>query len=85
MLRKKLSEEQDNFYTYSAEHLTLSFPMVNEGDEVTKEREEAKSKWKTKAGFDNKDKKANFNEHPKRPPQSVIDDLQRSYWSEKQD
>lgn len=31
--------------------------------------------WKTKAGFDNLDKKKNFNEHPKKPPLSKVEEL----------
>jgi len=35
--------------------------------------------WKTKNGFDNLDKKSTFNLHPKKPHQSVLDDLKTSY------
>ena len=31
--------------------------------------------WKTKTGFDILNKKENYNEHPKKPPQSVVDSL----------
>lgn len=40
-----------------------------------KEKEENETKWKTKNGFDNLIKKNNYAEHPKKPPQSTIDDL----------
>ena len=44
-----------------------------------KEKEENESKWKTKKGFDNLIKKNNYAEHPKKPPQSIVDDLQIPY------
>lgn len=49
--------------------------MVNENEIKVKEKEENESRWKTKFGFDNVMKKSNLNEHPKRPPNSVIEDL----------
>jgi hypothetical protein len=44
-----------------------------------KEKEENEIKWKTKNGFDNLIKKENFALHPKKPPQSILDDLQIPY------
>lgn len=44
-----------------------------------KEKEENESKWKTKTGFDNVMKRNDFTTHPKKPPQSIIDDLQIPY------
>jgi hypothetical protein len=40
---------------------------------------ENESKWKTKKGFDYIMKKENWNEHPKKPAQSAIDDLKIPY------
>lgn len=40
-----------------------------------KEKEENESQWKTKNGFDTVLKKTNYNIHPKKPSQSIIDDL----------
>ena len=40
-----------------------------------KEKEENERRWKTKSGFDNVMKRLNWNEHPKRPAQSTIDNL----------
>lgn len=44
-----------------------------------KEKEFNESKWKTKTGFDNLIKKQSYTEHPKKPPQSILDDLQIPY------
>ena len=55
------------FYTYSAEHLSLAFPIVNENEIALKEKEENERRWKTKNGFDNVDKTLNWNAHPKAP------------------
>ena len=57
----------------------MAFPLVNENEVKMKQKEESEARWKTKAGFDNLIKNANFAEHPKKPPQSVIDDLQIPY------
>lgn len=43
------------------------------------ERKASEARWKTKKGFDNKDKVENFNAHPKKPPQAVLEDLRHSY------
>ncbi len=59
--------------------MTLAFPLINENELKMKEKEEMEAKWKTKKGFDNLIKNANYAEHPKRPPQSVLDDLQVPY------
>lgn len=44
-----------------------------------KDKEENEIKWKTKNGFDNLIKKNNYAEHPKKPPQCTVDDLQIPY------
>jgi hypothetical protein len=44
-----------------------------------KEKEESEARWKTKKGFDNLIKNSNYAEHPKKPPQSVLDDLTIPY------
>ena len=44
-----------------------------------KEKEQNELGWKTKNGFDNLVKKQNYAEHPKKPPGSIIDDLQIPY------
>jgi hypothetical protein len=50
---------------------------VNENQIKVKEKEDNESKWKTKDGFHNisRKKKDDYTLHPKKPPQSVIDDL----------
>ena len=82
-LRKHIANDPSNFYTYSKEHLSLAFPLVNENEIKMKEKEAGEAKWKTKAGFDTLNKKTNFNAHPKQPPQSVMDDLKIPFVQQK--
>lgn len=44
-----------------------------------KEKQENEARWKTKTGFENVLKKNDYSIHPKKPPQSVIDDLTIPY------
>jgi hypothetical protein len=44
-----------------------------------KEKTDNESRWKTKSGFDYLMKRANINEHPKKPHATVIDDLKHSH------
>ena len=78
-MRQQISKDQTKFYTYSNEHLSLAFPIVNENEIALKEKEENERGWKTKSGFDNVMKRLNWNEHPKRPAQSTIDNLKIPY------
>lgn len=50
-----------------------------------KEKEDNEARWKTKNGFDNLIKNANYAEHPKKPPQSILDDLQIPYVEQMKD
>jgi len=74
-MRKHIAQDSANFYTYSKDHLSLAFPVVNENEIAKLEKEHNEARWKTKSGFDNLGKKTNWNEHPKKPPQSGIDEL----------
>ena len=78
-LRKRIADDKGNFYSYSKEHLSLAFPLINENEIKVKEKEANQARWKTQKGFDNMLKQLNPNEHPKKPHQSMIDDLQHSY------
>lgn len=78
-VRKQITNDTKNFYTYSKDFLSLAFPLINENEIKMKEKEDSEAKWKTKTGFDNVLKKSSFTEHPKKPPQSIIDDLQIPY------
>ncbi len=82
-MRKQVASDSGNYYTYAkgggADFLTLAFPLVNEHEIKIKEKEDNEAKWKTKTGFDNVLKKESFTVHPKKPPQSIIDDLQIPY------
>lgn len=62
-----MSKDPSKFYTYSKEHLSLAFPIINENEIKIKEQEDNQKKWKTKNGFDNIMKNLNWNQHPKKP------------------
>ena len=51
-LRKHIANDPSNFYTYSKEHLSLAFPLINERDEAMKDKLQNEANWKTKSGFD---------------------------------
>ena len=55
--------------------MSLAFPLVNENEIELKAKEENEAGWKTKGGFDTVLKRENWNEHPKKPAQSTIDNL----------
>jgi len=48
---------------------------VDENEIEYKEKLDNEAQWKTRNGFDNLDKKTNYNLHGKKPHQSVLDDL----------
>ena len=70
-----VENDKAHFYTYSKEYLSQSFPLVNENLIAVKEKQDNESRWKTPSGFDVHGKKSNWNEHPKKPHQAVMDDL----------
>ena len=74
-LRKLIEHDRANFYTYSKEYLSQSFPLVNENLIAQRDKAENEARWKTKAGFDVHGKKTAWNEHPKKPHQATMDDL----------
>jgi hypothetical protein len=78
-LRKEILKDSTKFYTYSKEHLSLAFPLVNENEIAHKEKMDNEAKFKTKGGFDNVMKRLNWNEHPKKPAQSTIEGLRNPY------
>jgi hypothetical protein len=45
-LRKHVSIDKSNFFTYSKEHLSLAFPLVNEHEAALKEKQDAEARWK---------------------------------------
>ena len=57
----------------------MAFPLINENEIAMKAKQDNEAGWKTKKGFDNVMKRQNWAEHPKKPPQSVIDNLQIPY------
>ena len=66
-MRKVISQDKDHFYTYGKESLSGAFPIVNENQVKMKAKLESESRWITKKGFDNLNKRQNWNEHPKKP------------------
>ena len=78
-MRKQIAEDPKHFYSYGKDFLSLAFPIVNEHEQRLKEKEDSEARWKTQKGFDNLLRNENFNAHPKKPPQSVLDDLQIPY------
>ena len=85
-IRKTVANDKANFYTYSPEHLSLAFPLVNENEIAMKEKILNQSKWKTPDGFHNvtKRSKEEYSIHPKKPPQSILDDLKDPFYQQKQ-
>ena len=80
-----MAKDSSKFYTYSAEHLSLAFPIVNENEIAVKEKEENERRWKTKAGFDNVMKRENWNEHPKRPDEFTMHKLKIPYHEQREE
>ena len=85
-IRKSVAEDKAHFYTYSPDHLSLAFPIINENEIEVKEKMLNQSKWRTPEGFHNvtKKPKEEYNMHPKKPPQCVLDDLRDPYYIQKQ-
>ena len=78
-----IENDRANFYTYSKDYLSQSFPLVNENLIAQKEKADNESRWKTKAGFDVHGKKTAWNEHPKKPSPATMDDLKIPYVQQK--
>ena len=74
-LRDEIAKESGKFYTYSKEHLSLAFPVVNENQIAVKAKMENEARWKTENGFDRLGKKLNWNAHPKDPDPAKKDAL----------
>ena len=74
-MRSEIAKDPTKFYTYSTEHLSLAFPVVNENEIAVRAKEENEARWKTAKGFDNVMKKLNWNAHPKKPDQARCEDL----------
>jgi hypothetical protein len=86
IIRKKVEQDNAHFYTYSPEHLSLAFPIVNENEIEQNEKALNQSKWRTKEGFQNvtKKPKEEYNMHPKKPPQDMLDDLKEPFYIQKE-
>ena len=74
-MRSEIAKDPTKFYTYSSEHLSLAFPIVNENEIAVREKEANEARWKTAKGFDNVMKRQNWNEHPKKPDAARCEDL----------
>ena len=77
-----MSNDKRNFFTYSKDHLSLAFPLVNEHEAARQAKLDNQAKWKNASGFV-KQKKENFNLHDKKPPVSVQDALKSAYYIER--
>jgi hypothetical protein len=53
--------------------------MVNENEIAVKEKEENERRWKSKEGFDNVNKRLNWNEHSKAPHYATVAELKIPY------
>ena len=78
-MRKVISQDKEHFYTYSKDSLSGAFPVVNENEVKVKAKLESESRWLTKRGFDKIGKRANWNEHPKKPDQAKVENLKYPY------
>ena len=74
-MRKIVANDPEHFYTYSKDFLSGSFPLVNENQIKVKEKLQSEARWLTKRGFDQYGKRANWNEHPKKPDLATIENL----------
>lgn len=84
-LRKSVAADPSKFYTYSADYLSLAFPIVNENEIAMKAKEENERRWRTKEGFDNVMKTANWNLHPKRPDEFTMHQLKIPYHEQRKE
>lgn len=57
---------------------------MNEDENNAQEKSDNQNGWKTKSGFDILNKKENYNLHPKKPPQSKVDELTIPYLYQKE-
>ena len=81
-MRKHIVQEaKSKFFTYTKQHLRLAFPLVNEADIDSKAKIDNETRWKTRDGFRDL-RKLNLNEHPKKPPTSVIDNIRQNPYYE---
>ena len=78
-MRTEIAKDPTKFYTYSSEHLSLAFPIVNENEIAVREKEHNEARWKTKSGFDNVMKRLNWNAHPKAPDLATVQNLKIPY------
>jgi hypothetical protein len=46
-LRKTISNDRSKHYTYSKDHLSLAFPIVNEAEVALEEKSRNQARWKT--------------------------------------
>ena len=74
-VRKTIAGDKEHFYTYSKEYLSGAFPLVNEHEARVKAKVDSEARWLTKNGFDNLNKRQNWNEHPKKPDPAKLEDL----------
>ena len=77
LLRKKLSEDHRNHYTYGKDYLSLSMAMVNEEELAHTAKMEAQAKFVDPRGFVYPAARTGkeCNEHPKKLAEALVEDL----------
>ena len=81
-MRKVIAKDHANYYTFSKDYNSGAFPVVNENEQAQDEKRHNEGKWRSKAGFDILNKRKNWNELPKKVPESVADNLTIPYISQ---
>jgi hypothetical protein len=57
----QIAKDKANFYTYSKEFMSGAFPIIDEKDNIVKDRVDQEARWKSKNGFDILNKRENWN------------------------
>ena len=78
-MRKIIAEDKQHYYTYSNDFLGGAFPVVNEETQIASEKADSQARWITPTGFDNLNKRINWNQHPKKPDSAKLSDLSYPY------
>ena len=78
-LRKQILYDKKHYYTYSNDYNSGAFAIVNEAEERAKEKAKNQDSWISPTGFDNLNKRVNWNKHPKKPDAAKLDELLYPY------
>lgn len=78
-MRKHIASDHKNYYTFSKDYNSGAFPVVNENEVAWEEKKQSEGRWRSKNGFDTLNKRQNWNELPKKVPESVAANLAIPY------